>query len=347
MPPADRMSVHRAGSHETSLDLPGVTTAAASAISPVHGLGLLELVHVPGVPPSFEPGTNGRLGAQATYLNVITPGWFATYGTPIKVGRDFNDGDVKGAPSSIIVNEAFVQKFLPDTPPVGASLAFERGAQRAGGPNRRRRRRNAAYNTLRVTDVPIAYVPLAQNDFPLLGDATISVRAAVGSPMLMVRTIAAALTAVDPDLVFGFRPIRDQVSASLTQERLTAMLAGFFGLLALLLAGLGLYGMTAYAVACRRTEIGIRIALGSTGAGVVRLVVVRAAAPIVVGILIGVGTSVWASKFIATLLFGLTARDPLTLAGAVATLVIVGIGAAWLPAYRASRLDPATVLRAS
>ena len=327
--------------------VPGVTAAAASAISPVAGLGLVEMVHIPGVPLSFEPGTNGRLGPQASYLNVITPGWFATYGTPLKAGRDFNDRDTKGTPPVIIVNEAFVQKFLANTPPIGASVAFERGrsapVQKAviGVVS------NAAYNSLRITDVPTAYVPLLQNDFPLLGDATISVRTAAASPMLMVRSLAAALTAADPDLVFAFRPMKDQVSASLTQERLTAMLAAFFGGLALLLAALGLYGMTAYAVASRRTEIGIRMALGSTGAGIVWLVVVRAAKPIFAGILIGVCASVWASKFIATLLFELTPRDPLTLASAVVILVTIGLGAALLPAYRASRVDPAMILRES
>jgi ABC-type antimicrobial peptide transport system permease subunit len=117
--------------------------------------------------------------------------------------------------------------------------------------------------------------------------------------------------------------------------------------LALLLAGLGLYGLTAYAVACRRAEIGIRMALGSTGAGVIRLVVARAAWLVVAGILIGVGVSAWASKFVATLLYGLDPRDLPTMVGAGVTLVIVGIVAAWLPALRASRLDPATVLRES
>jgi ABC-type antimicrobial peptide transport system permease subunit len=190
---------------------------------------------------------------------------------------------------------------------------------------------------------------LAQADFPLQVpiDMSISVRASAGSPMRLARTIAAALTAADPNLMFAFRPLTDQVGASLTQERLIAMLSGFFGVLALLLAGLGLYGLAAYSVACRRAEIGIRMALGSTGAGVVRLVVSRAAWLVAAGILIGVGVSAWASTFVATLLYGLDPRDPPTMIGAGVMLVIVGIVAAWLPALRASRLDPATVLRES
>src|SRR4029077_10212156 len=113
---------------------------------------------------------------------------------------------------------------------------------------------NAAYNSVRAVDEPIEYAPLAQTDFPMgpLVDNAVSVRAAAGSPMALARSIADALRRVDPDLVVGFRLLGDQVSASLTQERLVATLSGFFGALALLLAGLGLYGMTAYGVVRRR-----------------------------------------------------------------------------------------------
>ena len=163
--------------------------------------------------------------------------------------------------------------------------------------------------------------------------------------MLLARSVAAALTAESPDLVFTFRPMTDQVSAALTQERVIAMLSGFFGALALLLAGLGLYGVTAYAVAQRRTEIGIRMALGAAPGGIVRLVLARVSLLIGIGVLIGVGVSAWATKFVATLLYGLDPRDPATLIGAAATLAAVGAVAGWLPAWRASRTDPAEVLR--
>lgn len=123
------------------------------------------------------------------------------------------------------------------------------------------------------------------------------------------------------------------------------MLSGFFGVLALLLAGLGLYGVTAYAVARRRTEIGIRMALGALPASVVRLVLARVAQLVGAGVIVGAGASVWASTFIASLLYGVAPRDPATLVGAAATLAAVAALAGWLPAYRASRIDPAEVLR--
>jgi predicted permease len=339
--------VHRLVSEISSV--PGVMKASASMNTPVAPLGIVDIVHVPNAPLSVQPFMNGRLGPHSTFVNFVTPEWFATYGTPIRTGRDFDDRDVKGAPSAIVVNEAFVRKFLPGRNPIGATVVFERGRDAPAPRTVVGVVGDAVYDSLRREDAPTEYVPLAQADFPLQVpiDMSISVRASAGSPMRLARTIAAALTAADPNLMFAFRPLTDQVGASLTQERLIAMLSGFFGVLALLLAGLGLYGLAAYSVACRRAEIGIRMALGSTGAGVVRLVVSRAAWLVAAGILIGVGVSAWASTFVATLLYGLDPRDPPTMIGAGVMLVIVGIVAAWLPALRASRLDPATVLRES
>src|SRR5205814_9724174 len=132
-----------------------------------------------------------------------------------------------------------------------------------------------------------------------------------------------------------FRPLADQVDASLTQERVIAMLAGFFGVLALLLAGLGLYGVTSYAVSRRRTEIGIRMALGAAPKSVVRLVLSRVSLLVGAGVVVGVGVSMWASTFVGALLYGLEPRDPLTLIGAAAVLAAVGALAGWLPARRA------------
>ena len=172
-------------------------------------------------------------------------------------------------------------------------------------------------------------------------------RASAGSPLLLSRSVSAALTAVNRDLTLTFRPLADQVDESLAQDRLVAMLSGFFGGLALLLAALGLYGVTSYAVARRRMEIGIRMALGAAPLDIIRLVLLRVASLVGAGVVVGAGLSLWTSRFVASLLYGLEPRDPSTLIGAAATLAAVGALAGWLPAWRASRLEPANVLRES
>jgi ABC-type antimicrobial peptide transport system permease subunit len=174
---------------------------------------------------------------------------------------------------------------------------------------------------------------------------SLSVRAAGGAPVLLTRPLAAALSSVNGDIAITFRPLGDQVNAALTQERIVAMLSGFFGALALLLAGLGLYGVTSYAVSRRRTELGIRMALGALPGGVIRLVLRRVAILVGLGIVVGGGVSLWAGRFVTPLIYGLQPRDPLTLAGAVVLLGAIGALAGWLPARRASRIDPARVLR--
>jgi putative ABC transport system permease protein len=131
----------------------------------------------------------------------------------------------------------------------------------------------------------------------------------------------------------------------LAQDRLVAVLAGFFGALTLLLASMGLYGVTAYAVARRRGEIGLRMALGAQTASIVRLVLSRVLFLLSVGVLVGVGASLWASRFVASLLYGLAPHDPTTFVGAAFMLAAVAVLAAWIPAYGALRIHPAEVLR--
>ena len=146
------------------------------------------------------------------------------------------------------------------------------------------------------------------------------------------------------DVIVTIRPLSDRVRAAITQERVVAALSAFFGALALLLAGLGLYGVTSHAVSRRRTEIGIRIALGAVPAGVVLLVLRHALILIGAGIVAGASISLWASRLVSPLLFGLAPRDPLTLVVAIVVLTIIGVVAGGLPAYRASRIDPSRVL---
>jgi ABC-type antimicrobial peptide transport system permease subunit len=171
------------------------------------------------------------------------------------------------------------------------------------------------------------------------------VRSAGPAPLSLVRSVSEALGRAEPHAALSFHTLERQVQESLTQERLVATLSGFFGGLALLLAGIGLYGVTSYTVNTRRREIGVRMALGATRSIVVRTVLTQVAFLVGAGVAIGAGFSVWASTFVSALLYGLGPRDTATLVAAAALLAAVGAVAGWLPARRAASIDPMAALR--
>jgi predicted permease len=325
--------------------VPGVARASGSLAPPVgdgFNLGILDPAGAP--PPQPEPGPVPFWNSRMTMLNQITPGWFATYGTTIRAGRDIDDRDTQGALSVALVNEAYVRKFLPNRDPIGETVKLiETPPKTIVGVVR-----DTVYVSVRDGVRPTIYVPLAQLDTVGRGptaNINISVRSSDGSPALLAPGVAAALTAVDPNLALTFRPLQDRIDASLTRERLVALLSGFFGALALLLAALGLYGVTSYAVTRRRAEIGIRMALGAEPMSVLRLVLVRVFTLVALGVIIGAAVSALSSQFIAGLLYDLHPRDTTTLVSAAVMLTVVGAIAGWLPAHRASRIDPTQVLR--
>ena len=260
---------------------------------------------------------------------------------PLLSGRDFNDRDRVGSPLVAIVNEAFARRYLPGQQPIGQTLRVDS----EDGPRYEIVGvvADAVYTTPRDGMLPTMYVPLAQREpreWTSWRDAVLTIKAVPGQRALVERDVAAALTQADPTLVFTSGTFDQMVDATVTQERLIAMMSGFFGALALLLAGLGLYGVVAQAVSARRTEIGLRMALGAQPAGIVRLVFRRVGVLIVAGLALGLAGSWWAARFIAPLLFQVEARDPATFSGTAGVLVAVGVLAAWVPARRAARLDP-------
>jgi predicted permease len=313
--------------------VPGVTSAAVAFVMPTSGRGWNSVVGTDPVPDR----------SRMTWMNAVSPGWFRTYGTPILAGRDFVAGDARGAEDVAIVNEAFARRFIQG-PPVGQTVQI-------GGPG-------GAYTTYRVVALagdavyrspregmtPTMYVPLSQRETGFQG-AALTVAVAPGTQLTVGRELAAAIRTVDRDVSFTFRTFDELVEASVTRERLVAMLSGFFGALALLLAGIGLYGVVSHTVSQRRTEIGVRIALGARPAGIVRLMARRFGGVVLAGLAAGVALSLWAGQFVQALLFQLEASDRWTLGGAVLVLSLVAALAAYLPARRAARLDPATVLR--
>ena len=325
--------------------VPGVARAGGSMATPLGGGGIIGEIDLPGAPPSQpEPGPVPFWNSRSTMINQVTPGWLATYGTVFVAGRDIDERDVQGALPVALVNEAYARKFLPDRNPIGETVTFSMVPPKTivGVVS------DTVYVSIRDGARPTVYVPLAQRDVGgPTANVNISVRSSAGSPAALAPGVAAALMTVERNLAFTFRPLQDRVDASLTQERLIALLAGFFGMLALLLAGLGLYGVTSHAVIRRRAEIGIRMTLGAEPAGIVRLVLVRVFLLIALGVSIGTAVSMWSSQFIASLLYDLQPRDAVTAISAAVTLTAVGAIAGWLPAYRASRIDPAQVLRDS
>ena len=339
-PPMTRFTADQLmGLYERSLEavatVPGVERASLSDLTPISGAMRTTDITIPGL---IETGS-GRVA----FVNVVSPGWFTTYGTRLLAGRDFDDRD-RRLPRVAVVNEAFARQFFNGQNPigqifydgVGASLPIEIVGLTA----------DAAYNSLRESAPPTIYTPFAQRPLPR-PFVSITVRAVDGRPEVLTNSITTAIGGVSPELSLRFRMLTDQVDDSLNQERLVAMLAGFFGGLGLLLAGLGMYGVTAHSVSRRRGELGIRIALGAASAGIVTLVLRRVAFLIVAGIALGAALTWWATRFVAaTLLYGLQPRDTVTFAGAAVTLAAVGILAGWLPARRAARIDPMVALRA-
>jgi ABC-type antimicrobial peptide transport system permease subunit len=203
---------------------------------------------------------------------------------------------------------------------------------------------DAAYRRVREGMVPTVYVPATQTSHGASVQMTVrtspALRATIGSDL------ARALGTVDSSAALTIRPFDFYLEAGVRQERLVAILSGFFGALALALAALGLYGVTSYGVSRRRAEIGVRMALGAEAGGVVRLVLGRVGWLVGSGLVTGMALSWWASRFVSgTLLFGVTPHDTLTFVAAAAVLVAVSAAAAWLPARRASRIDPVQVLR--
>jgi predicted permease len=319
---------------------PGAAGAVASFMTPVSGSGWNTMLELPaGVP---EPVGRDRY----PWINAVTPGFFGLYGMRLVAGRDFDANDRVGAPAVVVVNETFARRFLKPGNPLGQLVREKSNPtfteyQVVGVVE------DTIYNSLRAGRQAIMYRPDAQLEShgPSL---SLSVRAASGAAdaASFSRDVAAALIAVNRDIAINLRPLSRQVGQSVTQERLIALLSGFFGLLALLLAGLGLYGVTAHGVARRRAEIGIRMALGARPAGIVTLVLGRVGWTVGAGVAAGALLSWWASRYVATLLYSVDARDPITFALAALVLMTTAGIAAWLPARRAASIDPTTALRA-
>ena len=334
VPPSQRLLMFQRV-RDAVRSVPGVADAAFSFLTPVS------------VPILLRPieGKSISERERMSSVNLVSPGWFRTLGTPIVAGREFVDADRAGATPVVVVNEAFVRKFLNSSNPLGQVVRMGIVGPNAGSAEVVGVAEDAVYSSLREPAPPTVYFPLAQLQSVPPASLTLNVRSETAAPLYMARSITAAIGTVDRDAALTFRPLTEQINASLAQERILALLSGFFGGFAVLLAGLGLFGITAYSVSRRRREIGIRMALGADPGSVIRLVLGRVCLVIAAGVVIGAAASMWTTQLTASLLFGLQPRDPVTLALAIATLSGTGLLAALPPAWDASQVDPSVALR--
>jgi predicted permease len=321
---------------QATLEIPGVSHAALSTITPVSGSNSTRFMAFPGRPELPE-------AQRRVWINMVSPGWFDAVGMRVATGRDFDDRDRVGAARTVIVNEAFARKYFAGLNPIGQVVA-EAQAPEAGTLEIVGVVRDAVYRSLREPVPPTMYWNLLQQVRPGAVVA-LMVRAPSSSLAETGRRVTDAAVRVNPELTTTVRSLGDVVDAAVSQERLVARLSGFFGLLALILAALGLYGVTSYSVTQRNAELGIRMALGTPPDAIARLVLRRVAALLAIGLAAGALVSWWSVQLVQGLLFGLEARDLPTMAGAASLLTVVALLSGWLPARRAAAIDPAQVLR--
>jgi predicted permease len=315
---------------------PGVVSVAQVLFTPVSGSGWNNTIGPDGSPAA----ASGKLSC----FNRIGPAYFRTMGTRLVSGRDFDERDTLAAPKVAVVNQEFARKFFGGINPVGHTFRID---AEAGKPEPLVQIvglvRNTKYYELKEDFQPIAFVPAAQDDNPDPG-ATFVLRVA-GSPGATMAAVKKAVAEVNPSMLLEFRSFSRQLEESLLRERMMATLASGFGLLAGLLATLGLYGVISYMVARRRNEIGLRMALGANRRSVVGLVLREASLLVGAGVVAGVLLTLAAGQTAAALLFELKPYDPVSLAGAILLLTGVALTASYGPARKAAALEPMAALR--
>ena len=317
--------------------LPGVVSVGRSVRTPVSNFEWDQhiLVDSPDAPKGDD---------AATYLNFVSPGYFPTLRTPLLEGRNFTATDAKTSAPVAIVNETFARRFFPGTSAVGKYIRRDWGLRKTTPPVQIVGVvKDSKYESLREKPISQAFFPADQildneeyANFEIRTDQR---------PSALISLVEDSVAHVNKSIPLDFSSLSQQVDDSLLQERLLATLSAFFGALALLLAMIGLYGALSYLVTQRRTEFGIRLALGAPPVSILRLVLRDVVIVLVAGSAAGICISLATIGLLQKLLFGLTPHDPLTMLSSVAILAAVALVASYLPALRAMRTDPMQALR--
>ena len=316
--------------------IPGLRSASVSSITPVCHCRWAGEVVVDGYTPK------SREDAMASF-NSISDGYFETIGTAIVRGRDFNSHDTSASTKVAIVSESMARKYFGAANPLGRHFRVQDGNSPGDPIEIVGIVKDAKYGSLRDEPSPFAFIPWSQGGPP--GSLTGFELRTAAAPTALISGVKSAIARVNPDVSITFKTLAAKVDDSIQRETLLAMLSGFFGGLALLLATVGLYGVMSYNVARRRNEIGIRLAMGASRSCVLRMVLGEVAILIAVGLMVGFGATLMTTRLVASFLYGLRPNDPWTLGMAAALLAMVATIAGYLPARRASRLDPMAALR--
>jgi predicted permease len=317
--------------------LPGVRSASASAATPIDNSIDAQYLQIEGYTSKDKEDT-------LVYDNLVSDQFFETLGTDLVAGRDFNAHDTPESPKVAIVNQTMAKKFFAGQNPIGRRYRTERGNKPGDPVEIIGVVKDAKYVELREDIHPTVYLAASQ-EATQDESITFELRVAAGAPTAVVSAAKSSIAEVNRDVSLQFKTLALQVDESLTRERLLATLSGFFGGLALVLAMIGLYGVMSYDVTQRRNEIGIRMALGAEPGRVLRMVMGEVALLIAIGLTVGLGAALAATRLVAGFLYGVTPNDPLTLSLAVALLAGVASLAGYLQARRASHLEPLTTLR--
>jgi predicted permease len=317
--------------------IPGVVSASQCWMTPLSGRQWDNSLTSPGhpLPSGVDPDT---------LLNWVTPGYFETMRTPVLEGRTFEARDSATSTPVVIVNRLMARRYFGSQSPIGEHLL--------GGSEGMLRQpmeiigvvQDAKYTSLRDDFQPEAYFPLSQIQKNVDEDSTFEIRTAM-TPSALIPAVREAMGRVNKLASLQFTTLKQEADDSVAQQHLMAVLSGFFGGLALLLTAIGLYGVMAYVVTQRTHEIGIRMALGAQQASILRLVIRDAATVLVAGVAAGLLGSIWISRFVKDLLFRVAPNDPSTLALAIVVLVAIALFACYVPARRATRVDPMVALR--
>jgi putative ABC transport system permease protein len=329
---AESLRNFHTGALERFEAIPGVVSSGAVSTLPLGGNATDASFRIVGEP---EPASGHLPGA---WYRQVSPGYLAMMRIPLKAGRFIDEGDRPGAPIAVVVNEGFVARYTPDGEAVGRQLQFG-GDSIATIVGVAGNIRHFALDT-----EPPAAMYLSNQQFPssLMGYALRT----SGDPMSVAGAVRRALAEVDPKLApTRLQTMEQMVADSVAAERVIAVMISVFASLALLLAAVGLYGVMSHTVAHRRHEIGVRMALGAGSRSVVSLVVKRGMLLTVTGVALGIAGGYGFARLMHSLLFGIGLFDPFTILGVVALLAGIALVSTWVPARRASRVDPVIALR--